>query len=329
MTSRRTGAVTSPEDPFALAPAEGVFADRRDAGRRLAALLERFRDERPVILGIPRGGVPVAAEVAQALRAPLDVVLVRKIGAPRNPEYAIGAVAEGGVHFVDETPARALGLTDAEVQALIAHAERELDAQTARYRGAREPVALAGRTAIIVDDGLATGRSAHAAIRSLRKRGAARVILAVPVAAPESVHALEGEADEIVCVEMPEDLWAVGLWYEDFQPTGDEQVAQLLTDAHARQPAQADPSSSREVEIAIAGDVRLGGELSLPVGAKGIVVFAHGSGSSRLSPRNRQVAHALNAAGYATLLFDLLTSREELDRANVFDIPLLGSRLLV
>ncbi|HTW42631.1 MAG TPA: phosphoribosyltransferase [Solirubrobacteraceae bacterium] len=332
MTSHPWGAVTSPDDPPAPAPPAEMFRDRRDAGRKLAPLVERFRDQRPVVLGMPRGGVPVAAEVARVLRAPLDVVLVRKVGAPRNREFAIGAVAEGGVHFVDSLTARALGLSDTDVRVLIADAETELAEQTARYRGAREPVALSGRTAILVDDGLATGRSARAALRSLRKRGAARVILAVPVAAPESVHALQDEADEIVCVELPEDLWAVGVWYEDFQPTTDEQVAALLAEAHARDAAQpeaaSDPPCSREVEIDIAGGARLGGELSLPQGAKGIVVFAHGSGSSRLSPRNRQVATALNAAGYATLLFDLLTAREERDRANVFDIPLLGARLL-
>ena len=227
-STRRTGAVTSPDDPPLLALSGVRFKDRQDAGRRLAALLERFRDEQPVIIGIPRGGVPVAAEVARALDAPLDVAVVRKIGAPQNPEYAIGALAEGGVHVLSNETARAIGLSDAEVQALIARVGSELSERTRRYRGSRAPAELTGRTAILVDDGLATGRSARAAIRSLRERGAARVILAVPVAAPESVEALRDEADEIVCVEMPEDLWAVGVWYEDFQPTTDEEVAALL-----------------------------------------------------------------------------------------------------
>ncbi|HTU78415.1 MAG TPA: phosphoribosyltransferase family protein [Solirubrobacteraceae bacterium] len=228
MKPHPTGAVTLLQDPPLLAPAGGAFTDRKDAGRKLAALLERFRAQRPVILAMPRGGVPVAAEVARALDAPLDVVLVRKIGAPENPEYAIGAVAEGGVHVLSSETARALGLSDADAQTLIARVEGELAGQSARFRGVREPVALAGRTAILVDDGLATGRSARAAIRSLRKRGAARVILAVPVAAPRSAQALRGEADEIVCVQAPEDLWAVGAWYEDFSPTSEEEVARLL-----------------------------------------------------------------------------------------------------
>ncbi len=229
-TTIRTGAVRSVADPPSLlAPSPARFADRRDAGRRLARLLARFRDEQPVIVGIPRGGVPVAAEVARALDAPLDVAVVRKIGAPQNSEYAVGALAEGGVRVLSDETVRALGLSDAEVEALIARVEGELSERTRRYRAARQPVELTGRTAILVDDGLATGRSARAALLSLRRRGAARVILAVPVAAPESVEALREDADEIVCVQTPEDMWAVGLWYEDFRPTTDEEVAALLS----------------------------------------------------------------------------------------------------
>ncbi|HUB74005.1 MAG TPA: alpha/beta fold hydrolase [Solirubrobacteraceae bacterium] len=336
MSSHPTGAVTVPDDPLALAPAQGAFADRREAGRRLAALLGRFRAERPIVVGMPRGGVPVAAEVARALQAPLEVALVRKIGAPRNREYAIGAVAEGGVCLLDRASVHALGLSERGAQRLVQRAEHELAEQAARYRGAREPLSLAGRTAILVDDGLATGRSAQAAIHSLRRRGAARVILAVPVAAPESAHELRGEADEVVCALAPEGMWAVGLWYEDFRPVGDEQVTALLEAAHERtRSAPGDGVSpdgagevDREVEIVAAGAVALGGELTLPADPEGMVVFAHGSGSSRLSPRNRRVARALNAGGYGTLLFDLLTVSEERRRANVFDVPLLASRLL-
>jgi putative phosphoribosyl transferase len=227
-SERRTGAVTSAEGVSASAGGPVRFEDRHDAGRRLAGLLEPFRGERPVVIGIPRGGVAVAAEVARALGAPLDVAVVRKIGAPRNPEYAIGAVAEGGVRVLATEAVRELGLADAELEALVATVEGELGKRLGRYRGGREPVELTGRTAILVDDGLATGRSALAAVGSLRRRGAARVILAVPVAAIASVQALRDYADEVVCVEMPGDLWAVGLWYEDFRPTADEEVAALL-----------------------------------------------------------------------------------------------------
>ncbi len=204
------------------------FRDRQDAGRRLAGLLTRFRDERPVVAGIARGGVPVAAEVARALDAPLDVALVRKVGAPRNPEFAIGALAEGGVLVLSEPLVRALELSEAALRTLLAGVEQELAERLRRYRADEQPIDLTGRTAIVVDDGLATGRSAQAAVRSLRRRGAARVILAVPVASPESLRALSQEADEVVCVEAPADLWAVGYWYEDFRPTPDAQVTRLL-----------------------------------------------------------------------------------------------------
>ena len=222
------GALTSLDDPPAPAPRAARFKDRHEAGRQLAALLEPLRSERPVVIAIPRGGVPVAAEVARALGAPLDVTVVRKIGAPQNPEFAIGALAEGGVHVLSERAVSALGLSAAQLQALIARGEEELSERILRCRGAREPTPLAGRTAILVDDGLATGRSALAAVRSLRRRGATRVILAVPVAAPDSAEALRGYADEVVCLEAPAALWAVGLWYEDFRPTTDAEVAALL-----------------------------------------------------------------------------------------------------
>jgi putative phosphoribosyl transferase len=210
------------------------FADRRDAGQRLATRLARFRDRRPVVVGMPRGGVPVAAEVAWALGAPLEVAVVRKVGAPRNREFAIGAVAEGGVRMLSAGTVRALGLSERGVAALTARAERELAEQVRCYRGQRAPPPLAGRTVILVDDGLATGRSARAAIASVRARGAVRVVLAVPVAARESVRELRAEADEVVCVEMPPELWAVGCWYEDFAPASDAQVAALLA-AHSGQ----------------------------------------------------------------------------------------------
>lgn len=231
---RPTGAVAALRDPPMTAPSTVRFRDRHDAGRRLATLLGPLREERPIVVGIPRGGLPVAAEVAGALHAPLDVVVVHKIGAPQNPEFALGALAEGGVRVLSERTARSIGLSEDDRTALLARAQRELEEKVRRYRGAREPIVLSGRIAILVDDGLATGRSALAAVRSLRRRGAARVILAVPVAAPESVNRLRQEADEVVSVETPVGMWAVGLWYEDFRPTTDEEVAALLASAQAR-----------------------------------------------------------------------------------------------
>lgn len=326
---RWTGAVTALEDPPQHVGPAQRFADRRDAGRRLAVLLERFRAEDPVVLGMPRGGVPVAAEVALALGAPLDVVIVRKVGAPRNPEFALGAVAEEGVRLLSTPTARALGLGEREIRALFERAEDELGDYAARYRGAAQRIELAGRTAILVDDGLATGRSAAAAIEALRRRGAERVILAVPVAAAQSARALEQVADEVVAVEAPEDLWAVGYWYERFAPSTDEEVREALRQAGSSRAASAAGDGALRSAVSIdAEGARLSGELVVPLGASTVVAFAHGSGSSRHSSRNQAVASALNEAGYATLLFDLLGEIEALNRVNVFDIELLSSRLL-
>ncbi len=222
-----TGGASAVEDPPAFLSG-AHFSDRRDAGRRLAARVERFRRARPVVVGMPRGGVPVAAEVARALAAPLDVVLVRKVGAPRNREFAVGAVAEGGVRMLSTHAVRAQGISARGLEVLVARAERELAEQSRRYRGRRAPESLLGRTAVLVDDGLATGRSARAAIAAVRMRGAVRVVLAVPVAAPASARELRACADEVVCVETPRDMWAVGCWYEDFSPTGDAELAALL-----------------------------------------------------------------------------------------------------
>jgi putative phosphoribosyl transferase len=206
------------------------FRNRRDAGRLLAERLEPYRGEHPDVVALPRGGVPVAAEVARALAAPLDVAVVRKIGAPQNSEYAIGAVAEGGVHILGRREGRAADLTPDELGALIARAERELQERLERYRGGRPAVDLRGHTVIVVDDGLATGRSALAAVRSLRGRGARRLILAAPVASRQAALLLGEAADELVCLHVPEDLWAVGAWYQDFRPPSDEEVARLLAE---------------------------------------------------------------------------------------------------
>jgi len=317
----RSGAVNSATHEAFVVPGEDLrFVDRHEAGRRLAAALERFRAQRPVVVAIPRGGVPVAAEIASALQAPLDVIMVRKVGAPRQPEYAIGAVAEGGVRVLAERELEMLGLGAADVEALIARAERELAERSERYRGQRAPADVKDRTVLLVDDGLATGRTAMAAAGALRTRGAARVVLAVPVAAAQSVLAIKASVDEVVALQTPEDLLAIGFWYRDFSQTTDEEVTALLKRSTAM-------SVTHERLVEAGAGVPVPGDLTIPENPRGIVAFAHGSGSSRLSPRNRQVAQALNDGGFATLLFDLLTPEEELDRANVFDIPLLARRL--
>lgn len=303
------------------------FADRHAAGRELAERLSSLVTENPIVLGLARGGVPVAYEVAQALGAPLDVLVVRKIGAPGNPEYGIGAIAEGDVRVLNQDAVRHLLVSVEELEAAIARARAEVDARVERYRGCRPPLEVRGQTALVVDDGLATGGTARAALRAVSARDPRRLILAVPVGAPESVESLREEADEVICLLEPELMWAVGLWYEHFEPTSDAEIARLLAGGAADPPPRALVRSS-EVRIPVAGGLQIVGDLILPEPAQGLVVFAHGSGSSRHSPRNRQVARALNERRLGTLLLDLLTVEEELHRANVFDIGLLGERLI-
>jgi predicted phosphoribosyltransferase len=204
------------------------FADRRDAGRRLAGLLERLVDDDVVVLGLPRGGVPVAFEIALALSAPLDVIVVRKLGAPHQPELAMGAIGEDGVRVVDDGVVRSVGATDAEVAAIEERERAELARRARQFRGEVAPVAIKGRTAVIVDDGIATGSSARVACRIVRARGASRLVLAVPVAPERWTRELRGEADEFVCVSAPRWYRSVGEWYRDFSQTTDEEVNRCL-----------------------------------------------------------------------------------------------------
>jgi predicted phosphoribosyltransferase/dienelactone hydrolase len=297
-----------------------IFEDRLDAGRRLGTQLESLASERPVVLAIPRGGVPVASEVARALGAPLDVLAVRKLGAPGHPEYGIGAIAEGGIAVLDPAGATASGVTQAFLDDAIERESTELRRRMRAYRGERAPIALTGRTVIVVDDGLATGLSDVAAVRAVRRRGAARVVVAAPVASAHAVELLSREADDVACLSVPHDFESVGRWYQEFDEVGDGEVVALLAES-VRDPLRTVSLSFR------AGAGMLRGDLRIPQPASGLVIFAHGSGSSRLSPRNRAVAGKLNEAGLATLLADLLTEPEAADRERVFDIALLADRL--
>jgi putative phosphoribosyl transferase len=295
----------------------------------LAERLLGYRAEDPVVVGLPRGGVPVAAEVARALDAPLDVLVVRKLGCPFQPELGMGAIGEDGAIVLNRELIARLGLGGEEVQQVIERERVELERRLRRYRGERPPEPVSGRTVILVDDGLATGATARAAIQVLRLRGARRVVLAVPVAPPHTAQAFGGVADEVVVVQTPEPFFAIGQFYVDFAQTSDAEVAWLLGVPGAAPVgavvAAEDPVRGCDIEV---GGVRLAGDLAVPASPVGVVVFAHGSGSSRHSPRNRWVAGALNQAGLATLLLDLLTPGEELDRAKVFDIGLLAQRLV-
>jgi len=206
------------------------YLDRTDAGIRLAGHLAAYVGRADVVvLGLPRGGVPVAAEVARALGAPLDVFCVRKLGVPGEPELAMGAIATGGVVVVNEAVVAEISAPP-ELVAEVAAAERaELDRRERAYRGDRPPLPLAGRTVVLVDDGLATGASMRAAVRAVRSAGPARVVVAVPVAAAETCRSLEAEADEVVCPLAPKGFRAVGGWYEDFSATSDDEVRRCLT----------------------------------------------------------------------------------------------------
>ncbi len=201
-----------------------VFTDRIEAGRRLAELLQHLRGDDVVVVGLPRGGVPVAEQVALALRAPLDVILVRKLGVPSQPELGMGAIGEGGVRVLNDEVMRLAGATDRDVTDVEARERIELDRRAQRYRAARDRVALAGRTVIVVDDGIATGSTAKAACEVARAAGARRVVLAVPVAPTDWVDRLGGYADELISVETPSPFYGVGQFYARFPQTTDDEV---------------------------------------------------------------------------------------------------------
>ena len=312
-----------------------IFDDRRQAGRDLGRSLAQFRGPDTIVVGLPRGGVPVAVEVARALDAPLDVLLVRKVGVPFQRELAMGAIGENGVRVRNEDVIRAAQVTAEEFQTVEREERAELERRVQRYRAEAPALDLEGRTVILVDDGLATGSTARAACEVARAHHAARVVLAVPVAPPETLTMLRDVADEVVCLQAPRPFGAVGQFYDDFSAVPDEEVVDLLRAARRASAAPPRPRSDAvdlrpfdgDVHLPIEG-VALEGHLTLPESRRGLVAFAHGSGSSRFSTRNRFVASRLNEAGLGTLLFDLLVPSEALDRRNVFDVELLGRRLL-
>ena len=207
------------------------FRDRRDAGGKLALALERYRGEGPVVFALPRGGVPVGYEVARALGAPLDVLVARKLGAPDQPEFGIGAVAPGGVRVLNEYAVGRLGIPAEYLDRITARETAEVERRLRHFRGDRPETPVAGRTAILVDDGLATGVTARAAVESLRLGGPGRLVLAVPVCAAQTAERLRPEVDDLVCLLCPPDLGAIGFWYVNFDQTGDEEVVALLEEA--------------------------------------------------------------------------------------------------
>jgi len=205
------------------------FRDRFDAGRRLATVLQPYAG-RPnlLVLALPRGGVPVAYEVARQLNAPLDLMLVRKLGVPGHEELAMGAIAPGGVRIISDDVVRALGISERAIAAIAANEEHELERRAQAYRGDRPLPDVKGKTVILIDDGLATGSTMRAAVAALKSQNPERLIVAVPVAAPETCDALREEVDDVVCALAPEPFFAVGNWYQDFSQTSDEEVRELL-----------------------------------------------------------------------------------------------------
>ncbi len=316
------------------------FKDRAEAGRRLADRLRDLQTENPIVLALPRGGVPVGYEVARALGAPFDVMIARKLGAPGQPELGIGAIAPGGVRVLNEEAIRMLGISDAEIEAIAAKEEAEMEHRLRRFRGGRPAPEIRGRDVLLVDDGLATGVTAKAAIRAIRRESPRRIIFAVPVCASDTAQAFGREVDELICLEAPPYFGAVGLWYRNFDQTSDAEVLALLDRARkeiggtGREERRAARGSDSEEarSVSIRAGVLLEGDLRISTGARGVVLFAHGSGSSRFSPRNRFVADILHRAGLATLLIDLLTAKEEeIDQATAgfrFNIGLLAERLV-
>ena len=223
----------------ALSGQDRAFDDRRDAGRRLAQLLLRSRPAGDiVVLGLPRGGVPVAWEIARALDATLDVFLVRKLGTPGHPELAMGAIASGSTRVINEDVVHAFGIAREQIEAVARREQSELERRDVVYRRGRLLTPLANRTVILVDDGLATGSTMQAAVQAVRQHSPSRVIVAVPVGAPETCRALREIADEVICAQTPSSFSAVGQWYRDFSQTTDDEVIALLSTSQQHHPAE-------------------------------------------------------------------------------------------
>lgn len=299
------------------------FTDRTDAGRRLAQALAPFEDKNPLVVALPRGGVPVGYEVARSLGAPLDVLVTRRLLAPGDENVNIGAIGPGGVRYLDTAKIRDLGITDGQLEDLAADASAEVEARSRRFRGTSRPLSVRGRIVILVDDGIMDDASARLAARILRSLGPKRLILATPVAPPRTLEVLRDEVDGLVFLVSPEDVGSLDTWYREYPEISDGDVETYLHEAHkdleriaekGRRPPEVrvEPPpamAQRAVKIEV-GDKTLNGLLAIPEDAKGVVLFGHSSGSNRYTPRNQQLAEQLREAGLATLLVDLLTPEE-------------------
>jgi len=297
-----------------------IFKDRSEAGQALGKKLNSMGIGKDAyVFALPRGGVPVAWEVADRLRVPMDILLVKKIPHPSQEELAVGAISESGNIFWDEKIIEWLGLSKKALLNKAKDIHREIKEKLQKWRPGRVGLDVADKTAIIVDDGLATGATMKAAAQLLRNQGAAKIIVAAPVGPEESTEALKGFADEVIVLKQPVPFFSVGQWYEDFTQVSDEQVKEILSHGILE---------DFESVVIPQGKVNVRGQLIIPQQPKALIIFAHGSGSNRKSPRQQKVSSSLNKLGFATLLFDLLTEEEAKNRRKVFDIRLLTERLL-
>ncbi|MGC8510024.1 MAG: phosphoribosyltransferase family protein [Acidimicrobiales bacterium] len=304
------------------------FVDQVDAGRQLAARLASWRGRDVVVAALPRGGVPVAYEVALSLGAPLEILVVRKIGVPHQPEVAMGALGEDGVVLVHHDVVRAAGVDRERFDDVERRERDELARRVELYRGSRPPADLRGRTVLLVDDGVATGATARVAARVARARGAIAVVLVTPVVAADAVASLREDIDEVIAVIVARGPFAVGQWYQRFDQTTDEEVLDDLGRAARRfaRPRDDEPwTGPTEVVDIVTSTARLEGHLSVPDAARTVVLVAHTGAHEAL--RDLQVTESLNRRGHATLLLDLLVGDEARDRTAV-DAELLARRLV-
>lgn len=300
-----------------------TFKNRKQAGGLLAHELTKYRNADCIVLALPRGGVPVAKEISTSLKAPLSILAVRKVGAPFQPELAVGAICEDGEVLWNQRILSSTGLSPDDLGGLVKKEKAKVKEQIQKFRQGRPLPDLKGKTAILVDDGVATGATMMAAILYLKNKGAARVVAAAPVASTRSARQMKSRAHDFVTLRQEENFDSVGSWYEDFSEVSDEMVSCLLRRARRSD----DVGEARAVSIPC-GSVSIQGDLTEMASAQALIVFAHGSGSSRNSVRNQSVARTLNASGFSTLLLDLLTPEEEKDRKNTFNISLLAERLV-
>lgn len=308
------------------------FYDRKDAGQKLGKLLaKKYAGKNCVVYALPRGGVVTGVEIARTLHAPLDLIITRKIGHPYEPEYAIAATAENGHMVGNEQELKAVDKT--WLRQTVKKEQQEAKRRRKKYLGNKKPIPVEGKIAILVDDGIATGLTIRVAVLELKHRHPKQIVIAVPIASKTIADAIKQEADEFIALDIPSDqefLGAIGAYYQEFLPVEDDEVTTLMKkyEKELEEAFQGHGKNKEQLIHINADHVRLEGMLSIPQDAKGLVLFVHGSGSSRLSPRNIYVASVLQESAVATLLIDLLSQEEDEVYATRFDIDLLTERVL-